>query len=129
MGEAALVPTAEVVPGSTLLVTGAASRVAPNFALAVAALLLGAVRGLCRLALVLSLPSGSGVRSARGERAPATASFGRMRCSRRATAYDAVGRIVSKMRGDGPRGSSFAYSGNCPADLEDLLEEPRSAKD
>ena len=29
-GEAALVPTAEVVPTSTLLVTGAASRVAPN---------------------------------------------------------------------------------------------------
>jgi hypothetical protein len=43
--------------------------------------------------------------------------------------YDAAGRIVSKMRGDGLRGDSFAYSGDCPADLEDLLEEPRSAKD
>jgi hypothetical protein len=43
--------------------------------------------------------------------------------------YDPAGRIASKTRGDGLRGDGFAYSGDCPPELADLVEEPRSAKD
>lgn len=42
--------------------------------------------------------------------------------------YDAAGRLASRVRGDG-LGASYAYVGDCPTNVEELVSEPKSAKD